>query len=669
MATTKTFPLNDLANDQSLALNITETPSPLPSSPPVDITTDPFLLRLNNARNHLPNMQPNVNTDASQCKRNDIYECVRPNNIPTNNSTLLLSDTTAVAPATPAAAIIENLTSHQTLTIEPYTATQTTTMMNGCDKISAMSPTRRSSNPTSQKRIGCRDVDVDYRKGAANVPVLRTTNQLLSVPLQLRKRKTVVYARDLVGPTHIERVAEEEAEADSRNCSVVDSPNNQQNNNNCTSRVDQLVRMYSKLTSNTATTDDDGNYNNDTRYRHNHQHHQINSNVRCGDDANHCSLHDTKSNVPPIFGTDHNEPSTQSDHCDCCSSELNLVTTMRAKYCERDQRQQQQQKQRHLSSHSPVSADEGCAPNLSPYSSSGEEEDSTILSTTHKDERIITNLKPHEKVERSSSSDSALGLDDDILTAADAPSINTMRRMTLTVTDIPLRPALFPIAEPNLLPDSPVSPPPITTALSAGDVINSNQSTASGVVPSKMLLEARIVELPPPPPNSYYRRFSCNPDIPQSRRESSQSYLSDLSTATADEFIGRSRYVRTPSVVVSDYSDDTANCGITLEELEFLRKQRKGSIHQESYDGGDDSDLSAASSCSNLNYCGSTISALDACELLQSLSGFQTPERKTSSCSTCSNVSGGADDEEVFTEQLTEALGREKKKVGENARN
>lgn len=559
-------------------------------------------------------------------------------------------------------------------------------MMNGCDKITttsaAPSPTCRTSNPI-QKRIGCRDVDVDCRKGnttiasataTAAVPVLRTANQLLSVPLQQRKRKTVVYSRDLVGPTHIERVAEEEAEAnvdaDNHNCSTVDSLAS----NSPNSRVDQLVRMYSKLTTNTASADDDGYNNNEQRNRACRCANGAcrgNTNARCADDANDSSLHDTKSTVPPIYGTDHNEPSTQSDHCDCCSSELNLVTTMRAKYCERDQQKQQQlQKRRHLSSHSPVS-DEGCAPNLSPYSSSGEEdEDSAILSAGNKDDRIITNLKPHEKVERSSSSDSALGLDDDILAAADTPPINTIRRMTLTVTDIPLRPALFPIAEPHLLPDSPISPTPAAAfAPPSGEANNTVQTAATGVVPSKMLLEARIVELPPPPPNSYYRRFSCNPDIPQSRRESSQSYLSELSNATADEFCGRSRYVRTPSVVVSDYSDDTANCGITLEELEFLRKQRKGSIHQESYDGGDDSDLSAASSCSNLNYCGSTISALDACELLQSLSGLQTPERKSSSCSTCSNVSGAADDEEQFTEQLTEALGREKKKVGENARN
>lgn len=284
-----------------------------------------------------------------------------------------------------------------------------------------------------------------------------------------------------------------------------------------------------------------------------------------------------------------------------------------------------------MSSASPMS-DEGLA-NASPYCSSGEEEDA----------------RTHEKVERSCSSDSALGLDDEILAGmADLSPRNQQRRMTLTVTDIPLRAALLPVAEPTTLPDSPLSP-----AAPIPDFVPTNIQTPV-VVPSKMILEARIVEIPAQPSMPAQQSDSKN----LSRRE---SCVSDTTT----EDIPHVRFVRTPSVVVSDYSDDIL-CGITLEELEFFRQQRKSSLgtpfdsaRSSATDNSTDylSDISAASSCSNLNYCGSTISLLD--ENYTSMSGIPTPERKLSSCSTCST--GQEDNEDLnevnqFSNNLIEAL-------------
>lgn len=309
------------------------------------------------------------------------------------------------------------------------------------------------------------------------------------------------------------------------------------------------------------------------------------------------------------------------------------------------------------SSNSSSTADEGYLAMASPYSSSGEDEDN----------RNGNHLPKHEKVERSASSDSALGLDEEILTngIADLPTRrNLQRRMTLTVTDIPLRPALLPVAEPTSLPDSPL---PIT------EFISSTGQTPV-VVPSKMLLEARVVEIPSPLPspspmlpNSEYTKFSYFD--PSSRRESNVS--------DCDDAMNRVRIVRTPSVVVSDYSDDVL-CGITLEELEYFRQQRKLSLgttldcsspHSSATDNTHDtdylSDMSAASSCSNLNYCGSTISVLD--DNYTMVSGLQTPERKLSNCSTCSTPSGLEDNDDynntdVFSSNLIDALNQQRNK-------
>lgn len=268
--------------------------------------------------------------------------------------------------------------------------------------------------------------------------------------------------------------------------------------------------------------------------------------------------------------------------------------------------------------HSPLS-DEGCNLGQSPYSS---DDDNDSIRTTHTAiERIPAKRK--DKVARSASSDSALGLevDESMDTNEHAtPPHQQKRRMTLTVTDLPLRPALLPVAEPTLLPDSPV--------LDAAPGAGFNQTQ----IPTKVLLEERVVEIPEDPRSGG-----------SSRRESSQSCFSDF---PANDMQGV-RFVRTPSVVVSDYSDDIM-CGITLEEIEYFRAQRMRRRRSSLDTSGtekdaldNNSDVSASSSCSNLYYCGSTISALDGAECLVNGMRLQL-ERKISDCSTCS-VSGDED--------------------------
>ncbi|XP_037935643.1 mucin-5AC-like [Teleopsis dalmanni] len=276
--------------------------------------------------------------------------------------------------------------------------------------------------------------------------------------------------------------------------------------------------------------------------------------------------------------------------------------------------------------HSPLS-DEGCNLGQSPYSSDNEDNESIRTTST-----TIERSKRKDKVARSASSDSALGLDVDDPMDANVPAAlppaeqTQKRRMTLTVTDLPLRPALLPLAEPTTLPDSP------TTELqhSLQNVLDKT------TVPSKVLLEERVVEIPEDP-----RSLGCS--LSSSRRESAQSCISDYPTSE----MGGVRFVRTPSVVVSDYSDDVM-IGITLEEIEYFRahrmRRRRSSLETagNEKDADANSDVSASSSCSNLYYCGSTISALDGAECY--VNGIRMPlERKISDCSTCS-ASGGEDD-------------------------
>ncbi|EDW62466.2 uncharacterized protein Dvir_GJ16828, isoform A [Drosophila virilis] len=272
---------------------------------------------------------------------------------------------------------------------------------------------------------------------------------------------------------------------------------------------------------------------------------------------------------------------------------------------------------------SAANSDEGCnAGGLSPCSSDNECD-------------AVARRKP--KVTRCASSDSALGLDVDDVTMETLPT--PQRRMTLTVTDLPLRPALLPLAEPTALPDSPLtSPTSATAALGLG--VGVGVGVGAGV-PTKVLLEERVVAALAAPPGS--------------RRESTQSCVSELGSMAGV------RYVRTPSVVVSDYSDDITACGISMEEMEYFRLQRArcqrrcsleaSAAAAGSIGGAKDeaqSDVSAASSCSNLYYCGSTISALDGGECI--VNGIRVALARKSSHSSSGELSGG--DDEDIDEQL-----------------
>lgn len=309
---------------------------------------------------------------------------------------------------------------------------------------------------------------------------------------------------------------------------------------------------------------------------------------------------------------------------------------------------------------SPIS-DEGCSTSqLSPYSSSSDDDEKPKDSVS--DSGIKCTPKMREKVARSSSSDSALGLDDEMLQQQEhlnAVFESTDRRISLTVTDIPLRSALLPVAEPLHLPESPKS-----FGHQSSSHFN-DFSENSLLVPSKTLLKARIVEITSDIRNQMHvtsieddDQSTVNDDFRYSSSSRINYNTSSDINAIDEHNQPHIRYVRTPSVVVSDYSDDIM-CGITLEEIEFFRQQRirRGSIQDRDRFG---SNLSAASSCSNLDYCGSTISAMDAMEL--STSGLLTPEHPNSECSSCSTASC---EDSTFPLRLTEALQRQQKKVSQ----
>ncbi|KAH8367871.1 hypothetical protein KR084_003748 [Drosophila pseudotakahashii] len=322
--------------------------------------------------------------------------------------------------------------------------------------------------------------------------------------------------------------------------------------------------------------------------------------------------------------------------------------------------QQQQQQQQQLNEGEPEpkvlpgatasNSDEGCnvtGGGLSPYSS--DNEDGTQLPRQRK-----------PKVTRCASSDSALGLDVDDGCAMDVGMIPSQRRNTLTVTDLPLRPALLPLAEPTALPDSPLTSP-------------TGGGTSSSVVgvPTKVLLEERVVA------------------APGSRRESTQSSYSELGGSGLPLGV---RYVRTPSVVVSDYSDDITACGISMEEMEYFRLQRARvqrrcsleaghGVHGHGHGGHGggsgsgagsgagaggtgmapgcakdegQSDVSAASSCSNLYYCGSTISALDGGECIVNGIRVALARKSSTQSSSLSGEEDGDEDEEEEDADLEE---------------
>uniref|UniRef100_A0A146LYB1 Uncharacterized protein n=2 Tax=Lygus hesperus TaxID=30085 RepID=A0A146LYB1_LYGHE len=85
------------------------------------------------------------------------------------------------------------------------------------------------------------------------------------------------------------------------------------------------------------------------------------------------------------------------------------------------------------------------------------------------------------------------------------------------------------------------------------------------------------------------------------------------------------RTLRAPSVVISDYSDETVPC-ITLEEIERLRDEYDSRLSNED----------TASECS-------ATSSWSSWGLDPSDYQLRTPQRKTSDCSTCSTLSGDDD--------------------------
>lgn len=200
------------------------------------------------------------------------------------------------------------------------------------------------------------------------------------------------------------------------------------------------------------------------------------------------------------------------------------------------------------------------------------------------EEEIMRCLRTSKaRLEKVGSFDSAIGLDGESLESSQGSSTKG-RRLTLTITDLPLRPALLPIAEPHDLLDSPT--------VEVQTLVPTSPS-------NRLLLEEKVLEIPED-------RF-----VSVSRRQSSHSCLSDYQGSD----VGVVRFVRTPSVVVSDYSDDTM-CGITQEEMEYFRAQRlrrRFSMDTSTTSLKKDessSDVSASSSCSNLFYCDSKLNPL-----------------------------------------------------------
>ncbi|XP_077293173.1 inositol 1,4,5-triphosphate kinase 2 isoform X1 [Arctopsyche grandis] len=109
---------------------------------------------------------------------------------------------------------------------------------------------------------------------------------------------------------------------------------------------------------------------------------------------------------------------------------------------------------------------------------------------------------------------------------------------------------------------------------------------------SKMILEAQYVDEPFEQDKCFEETDVFTPEANNIRRPSTFSWDGDEGA--------RVRKVRTPSVVVSDYSDDV-HAGITVEELEYFRSHMEAG-----------SPSSGRSSCSNLDSrCGSQLSVLD----------------------------------------------------------
>lgn len=308
---------------------------------------------------------------------------------------------------------------------------------------------------------------------------------------------------------------------------------------------------------------------------------------------------------------------------------------------------------------SPLS-DEGCLANASPYSSSSEDEVEKLTTNVQQQlKHTVQHLQCRDKVTRSSSSDSALGLDDEMIAEHQQPPSggSVGRRLTLTVDDIPLRPALLPLASPKSLPDSPSN--------AGGTPTDATAPIVNIVVPSKVLLEGQLVEMP----SSIGEKHSKHKTSWSSfdHHDQPTDSMRRVSYHGDESMDHRCRYVRTPSVVVSDYSDDCMYNSITLDDIAFFRSQRSSMRRRSSLQHNTidpfmynlDQPLSAASSCSNFNFCGSTISDLDTlCDDMFGPDGVPPPQRKTSDCSTCSIMSVDEDplvalDKKKVSDKLT----------------
>lgn len=130
-----------------------------------------------------------------------------------------------------------------------------------------------------------------------------------------------------------------------------------------------------------------------------------------------------------------------------------------------------------------------------------------------------------------------------------------------------------------------------------------------------------------------------NPDddeyLVELRRQSAQSFQTDDDESNSNP---QYRYWRTPSVVVSDYSDDVpCFTSVTLEELDQLKDV----------------------SCSECTSAASSVSG--SVSVVDTEYALRTPERKASDCSTCSTLSG---DEDVSCDALLQPV-RTTQKVGE----
>ncbi|XP_076273833.1 inositol 1,4,5-triphosphate kinase 2 isoform X2 [Rhynchophorus ferrugineus] len=223
---------------------------------------------------------------------------------------------------------------------------------------------------------------------------------------------------------------------------------------------------------------------------------------------------------------------------------------------------------------------------------------SSSASGASDDERDRTNWRKL-KISRCGSADSAMGQSDE-----DQSTVDGQKKIRA-------------LEESHSCPQlSPYSP--------RGSIDHSN-------VPSKTIIEAQCVLFPVD--------RKCSMDCASEETDfDAGSRRQSCFTDDGDD-ASRYRYWRTPSVVVSDYSDDII--GLTLEDIEYIRDHRK--------EVSSSPESSLHSSCSNLNYCGSTISGLESEYVLAK------PYRKSSNCSTCSTLSGDEEQEPATDATATES--------------